>query len=626
MTQETQFPESLSTRYQNARLVGTGATSRVYAAFDQTLQKDVAIKILSPLASSQTILRFQQEAKVISRLNHPNIVGALDFALTDEVQPYMVMELMGDETLSTLIRRDRKIDLRNLLGIFIQVCSAMSYAHNQGVLHRDLKPGNVLIEYSAGADLRAKVADFGVAKIAGTPFLAATGNIIIGTPAYMSPEQFHYPEVDVRSDIYSFGCVMFEALEGRLPYLAEHLSELALRHATEPIPKLQGSGAEPVPSLLKELVYRCLAKEPEDRFESFDQIEEVLKEIRGPDIDAVNIRPRHTSKGETESNSHNFVKLHMPGSAMVKFFLAGTALAICFAGAWIWFKLSLNQESNTPTAFILVEPSSLPRAGLGVKLSSGRGAAKFVLPESSRKGTDAELLAKAQADYDNRQFLRAEEYLKTILERSPEDFNALVLRSDTRRELDLLSGALMDMTSAMKLRPSQTKLLYKRADLRRATGDFNGALDDMNELVQIYPRDSKALLGRAQLHEFMRSYNDALQDYTSASELNRGDEAAWIGRARMHQEMSIHDKAISELSTAISINNKSAGSFFLRGNSYYASGLYKQAIDDFSSAIELNGNDMNYYASRAAALRKNGQEPLARIDEMRVESKHGLIK
>ncbi len=626
MIQEIQFPESLSTRYENARLIGSGATSRVFAAFDKHLLKDVAIKILSPQASSQTVLRFQQEAKVISRLKHPNIVGALDFALNDEVQPYMVMELLGDETLSTLIRQNRKIGLRNLLEIFIQVCSAMSYAHSQGVLHRDLKPGNVLIEYVDGSGLKAKVADFGVAKITGTPFLATTGNIIIGTPAYMSPEQFHHPQVDVRSDIYSFGCVMFEALEGRLPYLAENLSELALCHANDPIPVLQGSGAAPIPASLKELVYRCLAKQPEDRFDSFAQVEEVLKEIRGPEVDFAQQQAQPLSDNETETDSHNFVGLNSQASNKVKVFLAVTATLAIVAAVAIGSSFSTHEPASNeaPVEVITSKPSSLPRPGL--KLPSGGGESKFVLPLSARKGTDAELLAKAQSDYDNRQYPRAEEYLRTILDRSPEDFNALVLRSDTRRELDVLSGALMDITSAIKLRPSQTKLLYKRAELRRATGDFNGALDDMSELVQKYPNDPKAVLARAQLYELTKTFEEALQDYTRASQLNSGDQAAWIGRGRISREMAEYDNAIRDLTKAISISGKSAEAFYLRGNSYSASGKYKEAIKDFDAAIELNGEDSSYYRGRADALRKNGQESLAKLDDLRAESNGNVIK
>ncbi|MBX9666637.1 MAG: protein kinase [Candidatus Obscuribacterales bacterium] len=629
MIQETQFPESLSTRYENARLIGSGATSRVFAAFDKHLLKDVAIKILSPQASSQTVLRFQQEAKVISRLKHPNIVGALDFALNDEVQPYMVMELLGDETLSTLIRRNRKIGLRNLLGIFIQVCSAMSYAHSQGVLHRDLKPGNVLIEYVDGSVLKAKVADFGVAKITGTPFLATTGNIIIGTPAYMSPEQFLHRQVDVRSDIYSFGCVMFEALEGRLPYLAENLSELALCHANDPIPVLQGSGAAPIPASLKELVYRCLAKQPEDRFESFSQVEEVLKEIRGPEVDVAPVQAKHSARNESEAVSQNFVKLHMQASTKIKVFIAVTAALILFVGIRIGLNLLTTLEprsSAEPVEFIISEPTSLPRAGLGVRLPSGGGERRFLLPESSRRGTDAELLAKAQSDYDKGQFLRAEEYLKTILDRSPEDFNALVLRSATRSELGIWSGALVDIISAIKLRPSQTQLLYKSAELRRATGDFNGALDDMSELVQKYPNDPKAVLGRAQLYELTKIFEEALQDYTRACQLNSGDQAAWIGKGRIFREMAEYDKAIEALTKAISIGGNCAEAFYLRGNSYSAIGNYQEAIEDFNTAIELNGEDSSYYRGRADALRKNGQEPLARLDELRAKSKGNVIK
>lgn len=277
---EANFPIIQGDRYEFVEVIGSGGGGTVYKAHDNVLNKPVAIKKLHASSSDDMAIRFQREARLIAALNHPNVMSARDFGLTPKNEPYLILDYVDGESLSHVIRRQGALDIEVALSLFLQLCSGLAHAHKNGVIHRDIKPGNVMlvqeVAQSGEQETVAKVVDFGLAKeVEGNQFLTKT-NVTLGTPVYMPPEQSLGMEVDRRSDIYSFGILMFEALSGKPPFVADSPIELAEMHLKLKPPTLESLGAE-CSSELDQIIAKCLQKNPKDRFQSFEALEARLQ-------------------------------------------------------------------------------------------------------------------------------------------------------------------------------------------------------------------------------------------------------------------------------------------------------------------------------------------------------------
>ena len=240
--------------------LGEGGMGAVYKAEQPAIHRSVALKVLSANVASDpdALGRFKREVDIIAELEHPYILPVYDFGQVDE-NPYIVMRFMGGGSLYHRLR-DRSLSQAELLRVLRQVAEALDYAHARDVIHRDLKPANVLLDESGNACL----ADFGLAKtMAGSRDLTATGSIL-GTPAYMSPEQARGDKLDARSDIYSFAVVVYEALSGRLPFQAKTSMEYIQKHLTEAPPSIV-TVAPRLPAAVGEVLRRAMSKERSQR-------------------------------------------------------------------------------------------------------------------------------------------------------------------------------------------------------------------------------------------------------------------------------------------------------------------------------------------------------------------------
>ncbi len=260
--------------FQVVRMIGRGGMGVVLHAFDSVLERDVALKVLSPELSSNVTARqrFCREARAAAAVTHDHIV-AVHAVNEDEASglPYIVMQLVGGESLEQLLRRSGKLSVNETLRIMSQVSSGLAAAHATGLIHRDIKPGNMLIE----ADGRVKLTDFGLARAHEDLKLTKTG-YVSGTPLYMAPEQARGDDIDARSDLFSLGVVMYEALAGRTPF--EGKTPLAVLRrvaddAHEPLSKLNPN----VPEWLEDVVDSLLSKEPKDRISTAAELTKVLR-------------------------------------------------------------------------------------------------------------------------------------------------------------------------------------------------------------------------------------------------------------------------------------------------------------------------------------------------------------
>lgn len=264
-------------KFQLQAVIGTGGCSVVYRATHLALDRVVAFKILrSDLVSTvERIKRFEQEAHMASNLNHPNICTIYDCGMLATGQPYLVMEIVEGKTLADLMLAGRIMPTARAMSLIKQIAAGLSAAHSQGVLHRDLKPGNIMLLDTATGE-QVKIIDFGLAKALGTDAseLTTSGHAI-GTPAYMSPEQVKGDPLEACSDIYSFGCVIYEMLTGRRAVEGRTAFETMQNHLHgNPAPLT--SGEYVVPFKLREITLKCLQKDPAERYQFMSELESAI--------------------------------------------------------------------------------------------------------------------------------------------------------------------------------------------------------------------------------------------------------------------------------------------------------------------------------------------------------------
>ncbi|HEX4718459.1 MAG TPA: protein kinase [Thermoleophilaceae bacterium] len=268
-------PTEIGGRYRLDRRLGAGGMSTVFLAIDTVLERQVAVKLLAEhLADDEVfVMRFRHEALAAARLQHPNIVQVFDSGHDERShRHYIVMEYVDGPSCSDLLREHGQLGIDDTVRIITEACHGLDYAHRAGVVHRDVKPGNLLISNETGA---VKLADFGIAKAAEQTRVTQVGSVL-GTAAYLSPEQAQGKEAGPASDIYSLGVCAYQLLTGRLPYEYSSLTELALKQQNEGFEPIRDFRRE-VPPELDRAIQLCLSRDPEARYGSALELAEALE-------------------------------------------------------------------------------------------------------------------------------------------------------------------------------------------------------------------------------------------------------------------------------------------------------------------------------------------------------------
>ncbi len=346
----------IADRYELKETVGAGGMSTVYCAFDTLLERNVALKILHDQygKDEEYVERFRREARAVAQLSHPNIVTVIDRG-EENGRQFIVFELVDGENLKELVDRGGPLPVRRVLELGLEVGRALAFAHAQGLVHRDVKPQNVLLN----GDGRAKVTDFGIVRSLDAVGHTETGTVL-GTSHYIAPEQARGERVDAQTDVYSFGVVLYELLAGAVPYPGDNFLSVAMKHVNEPVPSVLDARPD-TPLRLATLIERSLAKQPAERPASMDEVVAELEAVRveldakgGDEGTMIMKRPAAVPQRPPRQRRESSRRLSVPALLL----LLGVIAAAAVGG----FLLLRDDEGGDPSA-ALGDPVELSGVG-----------------------------------------------------------------------------------------------------------------------------------------------------------------------------------------------------------------------------------------------------------------------
>ena len=352
-------PRRLADRYSIEDRVAAGGMGAVFRATDDRLGRSVAIKILKEeLADDERFVeRFRREARAAAALTHPNVANVFDYG-EDDGRPFIVMELVEGRDLSRVLREEGPIEPERARGVAAGVCGALAHAHAAGLVHRDIKPGNIML---TDGD-QVKVTDFGIARAVGESTLTATGNVM-GTAHYISPEQAAGSAVGPASDIYSLGIVLYEMLTGAVPFTGDSPISIAMRHVSDPVPPPSELAAD-VPGDLDDAVARATQKDPDDRYRSADEMAAALRGETIPATEAMAMGGSTAVLTTTDEPTPSTERLILPtrydparlGRRVLLIFL----LLVLLAGGLLLWRLASAEDQEPPVDPRRSAPASQP--------------------------------------------------------------------------------------------------------------------------------------------------------------------------------------------------------------------------------------------------------------------------
>jgi predicted Ser/Thr protein kinase len=411
--------EVIAGRFEILELIGKGGMSSVFKAHDRLLDRIVAIKVLHPhfTQDEEYVERFRREARSVAQLSHPNIVTVIDRG-EDAGRQYIVFEYVEGENLKQLLERTGPMSVHEALDMALQMARALSFAHGRGLIHRDVKPQNVLLN----AEGQAKMTDFGIARSVDVQGVTITGTVL-GTSEYIAPEQARGQQVDAQTDVYSLGVVLYELLTGNVPYDGDNFVTVALRHVNEPVPSVLERRPDAPPRLAL-AVEQAMAKSPDERYESMDELVGELESCRAEldpsseDATMIARRPMATRQQQRPRRKRRRLGVLWPIAAVLGV-LAVAALAALGA-------LALRDDgSNAPQA---ASNQPIRLAGIGAYDPEGKDGEH---DDEASLATDNNIGTYWTTERYN-DFENTKEGVGLVLDaRRPVEPNSITVRSDT---------------------------------------------------------------------------------------------------------------------------------------------------------------------------------------------------
>ncbi len=385
-------PGDLLGDYEIISLLGVGGMGFVYKARHRILNKIYALKTLNIEKVNETAWRrLQLEAQAIARMNHPNIIGIHNLGLHDGVLPFYVMDLLEGENLADLLARSGPLSLEEAIPVFIGVASGLGYAHKKGIIHRDIKPGNIfLLKEKDATGSRVKLVDFGIAKLSGVEAEVqnlTTAGEIFGSPYYMSPEHCDGKRIDARSDIYSLGCTFFEILTGVPPFRgANSIQTMMMHQGQKPSRLTKAMGGKFFPEAMEEMIATMLEKTPMDRYQNLEEVVAELARMQKELGSSSSSVSSSVNSGQTSVVKDSTKEKH-PIQLALKISLAvAVLLSAVFTFAY-WLKLEAEKSSLNVKQAGVRGPTSVPGSAPGSTVGTSSSTTSETTTENQSQAT-----------------------------------------------------------------------------------------------------------------------------------------------------------------------------------------------------------------------------------------------
>ena len=462
--------------YQIEKEIGAGGAGSVYKVQQIALKKNFALKVLHDTYSDVAMRRFHKEAQIAAGLDHANLVRAVHSGTLPDGKPFYVMDLVSGMTLAERLE-EGPLRPSEVIDVFLPLCLALDYAHAQGLVHRDLKPGNTVLTVENGVVV-PKIIDFGIAHLALSEStkgagLTRTGEIF-GTPKYMSPEQSLSKKIDQRSDIYSLGCMMFECLTGTVPFTGENAIATIMLHVSGTPPTLREAAPDKQFARgWQEVLDRMLAKEPADRFQSCAQVAHGLEAIRDNTVEIVS-KPKVAKK-------------RLKPAVVASLCVAG--ICVIAGGGAYYYCMSSASETNTPRpaeGTLALVAKKYP----GIEKSFER-AVRAASSGDWNDGLNASQASLAALKIHN------------MAELNPEDASAMGLRNalsalcyfnSGQTGDERMTGALLLADEAIKDDPYVGEYFVLRSKIKTAMGNKDAALEDLAQSKKLRPTECDRIM------------------------------------------------------------------------------------------------------------------------------------
>jgi len=622
---------TIADRYEIIEELGRGGMGNVYRVVDKKINEEMALKLLHPAiaAEEKTIKRFKNELKLARKITHKNVCRMYDFN-EEEGTPYITMEYVPGEDLKNTIRMTGQLSVGRAVSIAKQICEGLAEAHHLGVVHRDLKSRNIMIDREGNA----RILDFGIARSLKAEGITGDG-IMVGTPEYMSPEQVKGEEADQRSDIYSFGIILFEMVTGKIPFEGDTSLSIALKHKTEVPPNPQDFNDQ-IPEELNTVILKCLEKEKEERYQNTGEVYSELANIE-KEISTEEKIPtkRKTRRKPREKRFHSTwligiisaVVIAVVGYVLVTQITPTGDIEIQPPGEIEWKDsiavLPIEDRSEDKNQGPLCDGMTLDIIG---KLSRIERL-KVVTYRTIGQYKDADLASKEVGE-----LLSVDKILESYLMEEDNNIQVKFHLVDANEDyviesfeyfgepgdiISIQNSLTSDIAKTLQLQlvgerfedrkqidPKDTKAYFyfvsggdfkKKYDQSYEESDFTSAKKMYEEAIRIDPDYARAYFGLGILHEVKYNINKNPEDLQfmydnlkKAHDINPNLAESCVGFGWANFYTAEYDKAFNCFKNALEIEPYNSEINYYTGAFFYSIGLYQQAIKFHSRAVELD--------------------------------------